>query len=81
MKHGLNPDIQIVPDDEDVDIARGEMVGYKVKDLADASTVPLAAYAASRPELPTWARVGLGLVAVTKAPAFLNRVKGWLRRD
>lgn len=74
---------ELVNDDEDeTDMeTSGQMLGYRVKDVADASTVPLAAYAASRPELPTWLRVGLGLVAVTKAPRFLSRVKSWLRKD
>ncbi len=74
---------ELVNDDEETDLAEssGEMLGYRIKDVADASTVLLAGYAASRPELPTLLRVGFGIVAITKAPRFLARVKSWLHKD
>jgi len=60
---------------EMVDVGGGEMMGYKVKEYVETGSTPLAAYAATRSELPTWMRVGFGAVALVGAPKFLKKVK------
>lgn len=82
------PKPELVPENyESAEIAeqKGEMAAVKIREIADVSTAPLAAYAATRSYLPTWARVGFGVVALTKAPATLrkgrNFLRSWLTKD
>ena len=83
MKHNQDEEGQLVDTDEPATAMEsvGEMIGYRIKDAADAATGPLAAYAATRPELSIWVRVPLGIVAATKAPQLARRLKRWIRKD
>ena len=72
--------IQIVPDEE-TELAeaeaQGEMMGDRIKMAAEFGVVPLAAYAATRQELPLIARIGLGAVALVKAGPYFSKIKRW----
>lgn len=59
----------------------GEAAGGKIREVVETGTAPFGAYIAMRNDLPWWARVAGGAVAVVNSGKFLRKVKSFLGRE